>query len=515
MPNLHVERLLPRILAFGDALKDRDRAAKSTTAKKSTAPLARLAQAFGAEKEDMLRRVYQHVAQMRLALDVKNRKVISDEEKAAIGGATTGRDVITDYYDTCSHYGMDCVLSPEDWANRKGSPECLSERKEWGKRRAAGERIAPFMEVCPGLLFLLPDWMSPKSLRAKTDIWPALLFQAMKGCEQYELLLELGQIFNPWVEALIEDRLASWEVFGGRACFYESCLAFIKKDGLFSSFSGKQNTEQQEKMDAQQEVYMTALDSELDKIILDMSPFPNAGHTLQVGEFKIGIDKSDMERLKQGGWLSDNTVNGLIDLAINSPKDQTTENQNSYALIESMKWHSDRAYNRMTEVAYNRLTLIPICIAEHWMLLLVVPPKGSIWLFDSLATDKTARLQGIRELIKDAIKVVGHDDIKLSLKQAETAHQTNESDSGAHVVVNAVALSQGDQPAREIDGLDIPRDRLSMGQMIARCYWYQRLAARLAETETTSSSKPSGRRTRGGRKNTASAASSSKDAALS
>lgn len=54
MPNLQVERLLPLILAFGDALKDRDRAAKSTTAKKSTAPLARLAQAFGAEKQDML-----------------------------------------------------------------------------------------------------------------------------------------------------------------------------------------------------------------------------------------------------------------------------------------------------------------------------------------------------------------------------------------------------------------------------------------------------------------------------
>jgi hypothetical protein len=65
MPNLHVERLLPRILAFGDALKARDRAAKLTTAKKSTAPLARLAQAFGAGKEDMLQRVYQHVALSR------------------------------------------------------------------------------------------------------------------------------------------------------------------------------------------------------------------------------------------------------------------------------------------------------------------------------------------------------------------------------------------------------------------------------------------------------------------
>ena len=168
----------------------------------------------------------------------------------------------------------------------------------------------------------------------------------------------------------------------------------------------------------------------------------------------------------------------------------------------------------MTEVAYNRLTLIPICIAQHWMLLLVVPPKGSIWLFDSLATDKSARLQGIRELIKDVIKVVGHDNIKLSLKQAKIAHQTNGSDCGAHVVVNAAALSQGEPPAREIDGLDIPRDRLSMGQIIAKCYWYQRLAARLAETETTSTSKPSGTRTRGGRKNTAPAASSSNDAAL-
>src|SRR5271155_1801815 len=88
MPNLHVERLLPRILAFGDALKARDRAARSNTAKKSTAPLARLAQAFEAGKGDMLQQVYQHVAQMRMALDVKNRRVISDEEKAAIGGAT-------------------------------------------------------------------------------------------------------------------------------------------------------------------------------------------------------------------------------------------------------------------------------------------------------------------------------------------------------------------------------------------------------------------------------------------
>ena len=68
----------------------------------------------------------------------------------------------------------------------------------------------------------------------------------------------------------------------------------------FSPFSGKENTEQQGKKDAQQEVYMTALDSELDKIILDMSPFPDAGHTLQLGEFKIGVGKSDMERLKQG-----------------------------------------------------------------------------------------------------------------------------------------------------------------------------------------------------------------------
>jgi Ulp1 family protease len=119
------------------------------------------------------------------------------------------------------------------------------------------------------------------------------------------------------------------------------------------------------------------------------------------------------------------------------------------------------------------------------MLLLVVPPKGSIWLFDSLATDRPARLQGVRELIKDAIKVVGHDNIKLSLKQAEIAHQTNGNDCGAHVVVNAIALSQDDQPAREIESLDIPRDRLSMGQMIARGYWEQRLAAKLAETETT------------------------------
>jgi hypothetical protein len=110
--------------------------------------------------------------------------------------------------------------------------------------------------------------MSPKSLRAKTDIWPALLRRAMKGYEQYELLLELGQIFNPRVEALIENRLASWEVFGGRACFYESRLTFTKNECLFSTFS------------------------------------------------------------------------------------------------------------RMTEVAYNRPTLLPICIAQHWMLLLVVPPKS-------------------------------------------------------------------------------------------------------------------------------------------
>jgi hypothetical protein len=82
------------------------------------------------------------------------------------------------------------VLSPEDWANRKSSPDCLSERKEWGKKRAAGERIIPFVKMCPGFLFLLPDWMSPKSLRAKTDIWPALLRRAMKGYGQYELLLE-------------------------------------------------------------------------------------------------------------------------------------------------------------------------------------------------------------------------------------------------------------------------------------------------------------------------------------
>jgi hypothetical protein len=102
----------------------------------------------------MLRRVCQHVAQMQVALDVKNRRVISDEEKAAIGGATVGRDGTTDYYDICSHHGMDYVLSPEDWANRKSSPDCLSERKEWGKRRAAGERIAPFAEICPGLLFV-------------------------------------------------------------------------------------------------------------------------------------------------------------------------------------------------------------------------------------------------------------------------------------------------------------------------------------------------------------------------
>jgi hypothetical protein len=206
-----------------------------------------LAQAFGAEKEDMLQQVYQHVAQMRVASDVKNKRLISDEEKAAIGGSCPGRDVTTDYYDICSHYGMDCVLSPEDWTKRKSSPDCLGERKEWGKRRAAGERIAPFVEICPGLLFLLPDWMSPKSLRAKTDIWPALLRRAMKGYEQYELLLELGQIFSPWVEALTEDRLASWEVFGGRACFYERCLAFTKNESLFSTFSGKQKTEQQEK----------------------------------------------------------------------------------------------------------------------------------------------------------------------------------------------------------------------------------------------------------------------------
>jgi hypothetical protein len=44
MPSLHIERLLPRILAFGDALEARDGAAKPDTAKKSTAPLAR----FGA-----------------------------------------------------------------------------------------------------------------------------------------------------------------------------------------------------------------------------------------------------------------------------------------------------------------------------------------------------------------------------------------------------------------------------------------------------------------------------------
>jgi hypothetical protein len=54
-----------------------------------------------------------------------------------------------------------------------------------------------------------------------------------------------------------------------------------------------------------------------------------------------------------------------------------------------------------------------------------------------------------------------------------------------------------------------------MGQMIARRYWEQRMATKLAETETTSSSKPFGARTRGDRKNTAPAASSSNDAALS
>ena len=72
MPSLHIERLLPRILAFEDAVKARDRAAKHATAKKSTAPLARLAQAFRADKEDMLQHVHQHVGQMRMALDVKN-----------------------------------------------------------------------------------------------------------------------------------------------------------------------------------------------------------------------------------------------------------------------------------------------------------------------------------------------------------------------------------------------------------------------------------------------------------
>ena len=484
MPSLYVERLLPRILAFGDALKARDRAVKAAPAKKSTAPLARLAQAFEAEKEDMLQQVYQHVAQMRIALDVKNRRAINDEEKAAIGGTTVGRNVASEYYDMLTHYETDCVLSPEAWVNRRTSPDCLSERKEWGKKRAAGERIVPFVETCPGLLFLLPDWMSPKSLRAKTDIWPALLRRAMKGYERYELLLELGQIFSPWVEALIEDRLASWEVFGGRGCFYESCLAFTKNKSLFSTFSGKQKTEQQEKMNAQQKVYMTALDSELDDIILDMSPFPDAGHTLQLGEIRIGITKSDMEGLKQGGWLSDNAVNGLIGLVTDSPEDQTTENQSSHALIESLKWQSDRTYNRTTEVAYNRRTLIPICIANHWMLLLVVPPNESIWLFDSLVADRSARLQSIREQVRDAFKVVGHDNINWSLKEAEIAHQTNGNDCGAHVIINAVALSQGDQPAKDIETLDIPRDRLSMGQMIARRYWEQRIAAKLAETET-------------------------------
>jgi hypothetical protein len=494
MPSLYVERLLPRILAFGDALKARDRAVKATPTKKSTAPLARLAQAFGTKKEDMLQQVHQHVAQMRMALDIKNRREINDEEKAAIGGTTVGRNVASEYYDMLTHYKTDCVLSPEDWVNRRTSPDCLSERKEWGKKRAAGERIIPFVEMCPGLLFLLPDWMSPKSLRAKTDIWPALLRRAIKGYERYELLLELGQIFNPWVEALIEDRLASWEVFGGRACFYGSCLAFIKNKSLFSTFSGKQKTEQQEKMNAQQEVYMTVLNSELDNIILDMSPFPAAGHTLQLGEIRIGITKSDMEGLKQGGWLSDNAVNGLIGLVTNSPEDQMTENQSSYTLIESLKWQSDRTYNRTTEITYNRRTLIPICIANHWMLLLVDPPNGLIWLFDSLTTDRSTRLQGIRELVKDACKIVDHDNIKLSLKEAEIAHQTNGNDCGAHVVINAVALSQGDQPAKGIETLDIPRDRLSMGQMIARRYWEQRIAAKLAETTTAITTESHGAR---------------------
>ena len=247
-------------------------------------------------------------------------------------------------------------------------------------------------------------------------------------------------------------------------------------------------------MNAQQEVYMTALDSELDNIILDMSPFPAAGHTLQFGEIRIGITKSDMEGLKQGGWLSDNTVNGLIGLVTNSPENQTTENQSSHALIESLKWQSDRTYSRTTEITYNRRTLIPICIANHWMLLLVDPPNGSIWLFDSLATDRSTRLQGIRELIKDACKIVDHDNIKLLLKEAEIAHQTNGNDCGAHVVINAVALSQGDQPAKDIETLDIPRDRLSMGQMIARRYWEQRVAAKLAETTTAITTESHGTR---------------------
>jgi hypothetical protein len=78
----------------------------------------------------MLQQVYQHVAQMRVALDVKNRRVISDEERAAIGGGIVGRDVTTEYYDRLSHYEMDCVCTFARGLGKSKEFSRLSQRKK-------------------------------------------------------------------------------------------------------------------------------------------------------------------------------------------------------------------------------------------------------------------------------------------------------------------------------------------------------------------------------------------------